>query len=51
MTLEEVIRAWENVSWESTILIEFYNKYNNYIGQLKITVGEIKNQLTRTMIY
>ena len=41
MTLKEVIRAWENVSWESTILIEFYNKYNNYTGALKISVNEI----------
>ena len=47
MTLDEVIRAWENVTWESTILIEFYNKYYTHIGDLKISVNEI-NKPTNT---
>ena len=47
MTLNELIEKWENISWETTLYIEFYraNKFNTavYIGNLKILVADIRN--------
>lgn len=38
MKLNDVLKAWENVSWESNILISLYNSHYQRIHSYKLNV-------------